>query len=75
MGTPTPPPPPPSKSPAIVAPPANVSAYLNDRVELKCGAKGESVKVSWRSRDSGEMPRVGHHYRDAFLDVQLNVFM
>ena len=57
--------PPPPSSPTIIGPPANVSAYLNDRVELKCGAKGDSVKVSWRSRELGEMPRVGHHYRDA----------
>ena len=66
MKPPTPPPTSPSSSPAITAPPGNVSAYLNDRVELKCGAKGDSVKISWRSRDLGEMPRVGHHYRDEF---------
>ena len=69
---PTPSPPPPSGPAIITAPPANVSAYLNDRVELKCGVKGDSgVKVSWRSRDLGEMPRVGHHYREELTTSHL----
>ena len=76
IGPPTPPTPPFPSSPVITAPPANVSAYLNDRVELKCGAKGDSaVKVSWRSRGLGDLPRIGHHYRYDALMLSLLFFL
>ncbi len=58
-----------SAAPKISVPPSNVTAYLNDRVELKCRVDrsktsgGPATKVSWYSRDAGPMPRVGHNYR------------
>ena len=66
---PTPPTPSGGDAPVILSPPANVSAYLNDRVEFKCGvakkddAAHSDTKISWRSRELGDMPRVGHHHR------------
>lgn len=53
-----------SLKPQILRGPTNVTAFLGDRVELRCQVSGKpSPTVLWFSRREGELPSLGANFR------------
>ena len=53
-----------SDLPEILLGPSNVTAYLGDRVELRCQVSGKpKPKVQWFSKREKKLPSVGPNFR------------
>ena len=53
-----------NNKPQILRGPTNVTAFLGDRVELRCQVSGKpSPTVLWFSRREGELPSLGANFR------------
>jgi len=50
--------------PKILVSPDNQTAFLGDRIELRCHVEGQpKPKITWTSRRDGKLPKVGENFR------------